>query len=424
MSHSGILDRVAALGRHSDSGDHYTRTYLTPAHRAAASKIAEWMCEAGMTVRIDAVGSVIGRYEASKPDAKTLLMGSHFDSVRNGGKYDGVLGILVPIAAISELNQRGERLPIALEVIAFSDEEGARFQTSFLASRALISGSDSISRIRGRRDAEGVSLDEAMRAAGLDPDDADAARMDFTRIAGYVEVHIEQGPVLLNDGHALGVVTHIAGGSRYLIRVKGEAGHAGTVPMALRHDALTAAAEMVLAIERRCSRGGLVGTVGILKVKDGSGNVIPGDVEFTADIRSGDDATRAKAEADVFAELDGIAQRRGVAVENTRTHEVHAVPCAPWLQEQIGASIESCGLRAPRLSSGAGHDAMILAEVTDVGMLFVRCGAGGVSHNPAETVTAEDAASAVNALLHFVRHFSPGERRHLADHEDRRASQA
>lgn len=419
-----ILERVDALGRHSDSPNHYTRTYLTAAHQAAASKIAEWMREAGMAVRIDAVGSVIGRYEAAAPEARTLLMGSHFDSVRNGGKYDGVLGILVPIACIAELNRRGERLPVALEIAAFSDEEGARFQTSFLASRALISGSDSLVHLRQRRDADGVTLEEAMRAAGLDPDDVDAARIDPTQLAAYVEVHIEQGPVLLNGGHALGVVTTIAGGSRHLVRVKGEAGHAGTVPMSMRHDALAAAAEMVLAVERRCARGRLVGTVGILQVKDGSGNVIPGAVEFTTDIRSGEDATRRKAEADVFAEMESISQRRGVAIERSKTHEVHAVPCAPWLQERIGKSIEACGLPAPRLSSGAGHDAMILAEVTDVGMLFVRCGAGGVSHNPAETVTAADAELAVKALLHFLREFVPRKARDFADHEDRRASQA
>jgi hydantoinase/carbamoylase family amidase len=424
-----ILERVADLGRHSDSPSHYTRTYLTTAHQAAATKIAEWMREAGMTVRIDAVGSVIGRYEAAAPGARTLLMGSHFDSVRNGGKYDGVLGILVPIACIAELNRRGERLPVALEIAAFSDEEGARFQTSFLASRALISGSDSLIHLRGRRDADGVTLEEAMRAAGLDPDGIDAARIDPAQLAAYVEVHIEQGPVLLNGGHPLGVVTHIAGGSRYLIRVKGEAGHAGTVPMSMRHDALAAAAEMVLAVESRCSPSplgqghALVGTVGILKVKDGTGNVIPGEVELTADIRSGDDATRRKAEADVFAELESIAQRRGVAIEQSKTHEVHAVPCAPWLQDQIANAIEACGLQAPRLASGAGHDAMILAEVTDVGMLFVRCGAGGVSHNPAETVTAGDADLAVKALLHLLRQFVARKTRDLADHEDRRASQ-
>jgi hydantoinase/carbamoylase family amidase len=404
MDGQEILDRVAALGRHSDSPDHYTRTYLTPAHQAAARQIAQWMRAAGMAVRFDALGSVIGRYEAAAPQAKTLLMGSHFDSVRNGGKYDGVLGILVPIACVAELDRRGERLPIAIEIAAFSDEEGARFQTSFLASRALIGRFDKSA--LERRDADGVTLAEAMRLAGLDPARADSARIDPATLAAYVEVHIEQGPVLLNAGLALGVVTTIAAGIRHTLRVKGEAGHAGTVPMGMRHDALAAAAEMVLAIEKRCSAGGsLVGTVGILKVKDGSSNVIPGEVEFTADIRAADGETHQVAQREVFAECEAIAKRRGVALEHARTHEVRAVPCAPWLQEQLAKSIEGCGIEVKRLPSGAGHDAMILAEVTDVGMLFVRCGAGGVSHNPAETVSAADAGLAAEALLDFLRNF-------------------
>ncbi|MGZ5111633.1 MAG: M20/M25/M40 family metallo-hydrolase, partial [Usitatibacter sp.] len=196
------------------------------------------------------------------------------------------------------------------------------------------------------------------------------------------------------------------GGSRHLVKVRGEAGHAGTVPMTMRHDALAAAAEMALAVEARCGAGGsLVGTVGILKVKDGTGNVIPGEVEFTADIRAGDDATRRDAEADVFAQCDLIARRRGVRIERSKTHEVHAMPCAQWLQRQLDASVESVGVRPRRLPSGAGHDAMIVAEIVDAGMLFVRCGAGGVSHNPDETVSAEDAGIATEALLHFLRHF-------------------
>jgi len=401
-----ILDRVAQLARHSDAPDRYTRTYLTPAHRAAARQIAQWMEEAGMRVRVDAIGSVIGRYEAAAPGAKTLLLGSHFDSVRNGGKYDGVLGILVPVACVAELHRRGERLPVAIEIAAFADEEGARFSTSFLASRALIGRFDPA--VLERRDADGISLAEAMAAAGLDPAKVASARIDPASLAAYLEVHIEQGPVLLDGGHALGVVTTIVAGLRHTVRVKGEAGHAGTVPMPRRHDALAAAAEMVLAIEKRCSAGAtLVGTVGILKVKDGSSNVIPGDVEFTIDIRAGDGATHLAAQKDVFAECEAIARRRGVAIEHTKTHEVQAAPCAPWLQDAIARSIErAVGGKAPRLPSGAGHDAMVLAEVTDVGMMFVRCGAGGVSHNPAETVSAEDADAAAKALLDFLRTFT------------------
>ena len=403
-----FIDRVQSLARHSDSSAHYTRTYLTPAHQGAARQIAEWMRAAGMAVRIDAVGSVIGRYASAAPDAKTLLMGSHFDSVRNGGKYDGVLGILVPIACVAELHRRGERLAVAVEIAAFADEEGARFQTSFLASRALVEGTACLTPLLERRDADGVALGEAMGAAGLDPARADRDRVDPATLAAYVEIHIEQGPVLLNEGHALGVVTSIAAGTRHLLQVKGAAGHAGTVPMAMRHDALTAAAEMVLAIEARAAAGGsLVATVGILKVKDGTGNVIPGDVEFTADVRAPDGATLVAGREAMFAACASIAKRRGVSLAIDQTHEVEAAPCAARLQDQIAAAIERVvpGRKARRLPSGAGHDAMILAKVTDVGMLFVRCGAGGVSHNPAETVSSDDAALAIAALLVFLRHF-------------------
>jgi allantoate deiminase/N-carbamoyl-L-amino-acid hydrolase len=401
---SRVLERVQVLARHSDSPDHYTRTLFTPAHRAAAREIAQWMAEAGFAVRVDAVGSVIGRYDAATPDAPTLLMGSHFDSVRNGGKYDGVLGILLPIACIAELHARGERLPVALEIAAFSDEEGARFQTSFFASRSMLGRFDP--QWLERRDADGVTLAQAMREAGLDPARVDEARIDAATLAAYVEVHIEQGPVLLDEGLPLGIVTTIAGGTRHLLRVRGEAGHAGTVPMPMRHDSLAAAADMVLAVETRASAGGsLVGTVGVLRVKDGTGNVIPGEVELTVDIRAGEDAVREAAERDVFAQCEAIARRRGVSLERTKTHEVRAVPCAPWLQDALAASVERSGVAPRRLPSGAGHDAMILAQATDVGMLFVRCGAGGVSHNPAEIVSAEDCEVAAAALLDFLRHF-------------------
>jgi allantoate deiminase len=406
-----IIARAQELARHSDSAEHYTRTYLTPAHQEAARVIAAWMREAGMAVRTDAVGSVVGRYEAASPGAPTLLMGSHFDSVRNGGRYDGNLGILLGIACVAQLNRGGERLPVAIEVAAFSDEEGARFQTSFLASRAMLGKFDP--EWADRRDTSGVTLGDAMRAVGLDPARAGEARIDASRLAAYIEVHIEQGPVLLREGQALGVVTAIAAGARHAMKVVGEAGHAGTVPMALRHDALAAAAEMVLAVEARCSAGGsLVGTVGILEVKDGTGNVIPGEVRFMMDIRAADAQVLADAQRDVFAELDAIAKRRGVRLEGNRTHEVRAVPCAGWLQDQIAAAISSVtgSARVRRLPSGAGHDAMVMAEATDAGMMFVRCGAGGVSHNPAETVSEEDAGAALGALLHLVRGFAPLQR--------------
>jgi hydantoinase/carbamoylase family amidase len=404
------ISRAAALARHSDTPEHYTRTYLTPAHQAAAHQIGAWMAAAGMAVRVDAVGNVIGRYEGGVPGARTLLMGSHFDSVRNGGRYDGVLGILVPIACVAELHRSGERATAAIEIAAFADEEGARFQTSFLASRALLAGASSFAPLLERRDADGVTLAEAMRAAGLDPARIDEARIDPATLAAYVEVHIEQGPVLLGRGAPLGVVTSIAGGSRHWVTVRGDAGHAGTVPMPMRHDALAAAAAMVLAVEEIAARSATVGTVGMLQVRDGTGNVIPGEAEFSVDIRAPDDGLRQRVEGETFARFEAIAAERGVRVEKVKRHEVRAAPCAPWIQDRLAASLERCGLDAVRLPSGAGHDAMILAEATDIGMLFVRCGAGGVSHNPAETVSVADCSLAVRALLDFLRRFEPPRR--------------
>ena len=406
MDGSEIVARAQALARHSDSTQHYTRTYLTAAHQAAAREIAQWMRDAGMAVRMDAIGNVFGRYEGETSGAKALLIGSHYDSVRNGGKYDGVLGILLGIACVESFRSEARRMPFALEVGAFADEEGARFQTGMLSSRTLVSGFDA--RLLDRHDAQGVTLGEAMRAAGLDPQRAGEARIDATSLAGYVEVHIEQGPVLLNAGVPLGVVTSIAAGARHAMIVTGEKGHAGTVPMPMRHDALAAACEMVLAVEKRCSAGGsLVGTVGLLEVKDGTGNVIAGEVRFTVDIRAADARTLAEAQHDVFAQLDAIAARRGVKLAGNRTHDVKPVPCSIRMQEQIAAAVERTLRTRPalRLPSGAGHDAMIFAEVTDVGMMFVRCGAGGVSHSPEETVNAQDAGLALAALVDFARNF-------------------
>ena len=397
-----ILARAESLARHSDSPDHYTRTWLTPAHRAAAAQIADWMREAGMAFRTDGAGSVIGRYEGAAPGAKAIVTGSHYDSVRNGGKYDGVLGILVPLSCVAQLHRGNVRLPHAIEVIAFADEEGARFQTSFLASRAHLGKFDAA--LLDRRDADGVRFDEAMRAAGLDPAAIAADARDPATIAAYVEVHIEQGPVLLDAGLPLGVVTAIAGGTRHRMTVMGAPGHAGTVPMAMRRDALAAAAEMVGAVEARArSVPGLVGTVGLLEVKDGTGNVIPGEVSFTVDIRSGEDAVREAAQRDVFAAFDAIASRRGVTVSARRNHAVQATTCSPRIQEQLAHGVAAAGAPVRRLPSGAGHDAMVMAQATEVGMLFVRCGAGGVSHNPAETVTQADAGLAVAAMLAFIR---------------------
>jgi len=399
-----ILQMAGQLSRHSDQPDALTVSYLSPAHRAVAQDLAGWMREAGMRVEIDALGNVVGRYAGAHPDAPVLMTGSHFDTVRDGGRYDGRLGILLPIAVVAGLNASGERLPCELEIVAFADEEGLRFRSSFLSSSALVGAFDAA--LLDRADADGIALRDAMRAAGLPGTEASirALARDRRQLAGYVEVHIEQGPVLLDRGLPVGIVTSIAGSVRMAAAVTGLASHAGTTPMTMRRDAAAAAAEMILAVERRCSQAPtLVGTVGMLAVPNGSANVVPGRCDFSLDIRAGDDATRDAAVADVVRECEAIASRRGVALSLTPVMRVPCARCAPRLVDELEACVERAGVQAFRLPSGAGHDAMMMARLTEVCMLFVRCGNGGISHNPLETMTADDAGVAAGVFVDFVR---------------------
>ena len=401
-----ILEWADQLAGHSDQANSLTVAYLTRAHQTAAAEIAGWMIEAGMQVEIDAVGNVVGRYAAQDPTAKVLLTGSHFDTVRNGGRYDGRLGILLPIAVVKRLHEHGIRLPFHLDVVAFAEEEGLRFQSGYLASSALIGSFDPA--WLDALDDDGVSMRDAMRAAGL-PGTEEAIRAlkrDPARMAAFIEVHIEQGPVLLDRGLALGVVTSIAGSVRMTASVIGQASHAGTTPMTMRRDAAAAAAEMALAIESRCGQApSLVGTVGMLNVPNGATNVVPGRCDFSIDIRASDDATRDEAVVDVLRVCQAIAQRRGVAMTFARTMAVPCAPCAEPLMDLLAASLERVGVPHFRLPSGAGHDAMMLSRITKACMLFVRCGNGGISHNPAETVAVEDVELAALVFLDFLRNF-------------------
>lgn len=399
-----VLRWADRLAQWSDQPDALTCAYLTPAHRQTAAQLAAWMREAGMRVRIDAVGNVVGRYESDRPDAKTLMTGSHYDTVRNGGKYDGRIGILIPIAVAGHLHRRGARLPYHLEVVAFAEEEGVRFKSTFLGSSALAGRFDRA--LLAQTDADGVTLRAALAAAGHDADAIGAIARDPADLLGYVEVHIEQGPVLLEHDLALGVVTAIAGSSRYLVELTGQASHAGTTPMTMRRDAAVAAAEIVLMVEQRCSYGdALVGTVGQLQVPQGSVNVVPGRCNLSLDIRAADDTVRMAASGDVLDEIAHICETRQIDVGIRQIVSARAVPCAPWLMRQLGDAVERSGLPRFELPSGAGHDAMAMAAVTDVAMLFVRCGNGGISHNPLETMTADDADIAAQVLLDFLREF-------------------
>jgi len=396
-----IMQRVAQLAEHSEAQDRLCRRYLTPEHQRANALVEEWMLAAGMHCHIDAAGNVVGRYEGLTPGQPALLIGSHLDTVRDAGPYDGMLGVLVGIECIDALNAAGERLPYALEVVGFGDEEGVRFQATLIGSSAIAGTFDQS--LLNRVDSDGVTMAFALREFGLDPDLITTAARSREDIVGYVEVHIEQGPVLDNEDLPLGVVTAIAGASRFNVRIIGCAGHAGTVPMTHRRDALAGAAEMILAVEQRAQRDGLVGTVGQIESAPGAVNVISGASVFSLDIRSGDDATRTLAVQEICAQFTEIAERRGLQLELEQTHDAPACQCAPHLANALGAALQRHQLSVRKLPSGAGHDAMAMAALTDVAMLFVRC-EGGISHHPDEQMTTADADLATVVLLDFLKH--------------------
>ncbi len=396
-----MLDRLAAF---SEQPDQLTCSYLSAAHVQTAAQIREWMLAAGLSVDMDAVANVVGRWR-SGDNAHTLMTGSHYDTVINGGRYDGRLGVVLPIVVAGQLRQKGETLPFDLEIVAFADEEGVRFKSTFIGSSAVAGTFDRA--LLTQQDAAGVTMETALRAAGFDPAAIAGIARQPQKLLGFVEVHIEQGPVLLERSAALGVVTAIAGSVRYHVAITGLAGHAGTVPMGSRHDAAAAAAEIVLAVERRCSREpGLVGTVGRLEVPGGAINVIPGRCDLTIDLRAGENSRRDAALADVMHEIEQIAARRGVQIRSELLMRASAASCSTAMRARWAASIERVtGIPPVALPSGAGHDAMKMAEITDVGMLFVRCGNGGISHHPDETMTLEDAGLAAQVFEDFLMNF-------------------
>jgi allantoate deiminase/N-carbamoyl-L-amino-acid hydrolase len=404
-----IIDMADRLAEHSETSDGLTCTYLTDAHRAVAGQLCDWMRTAGLQTHMDAVRNVIAR-APSPTGKKTLLLGSHYDTVRDGGRYDGRLGILAALLAAEELQHSGEQLPFLLEVIAFSEEEGVRFSTPYIGSSAVAGRFDPA--WLERQDEAGNRLGEVLQQAGCNTQAIAALARNPEDLLGYLEVHIEQGPLLLKQNCPVGVVTSIAGAVRYVVTVSGTAGHAGTVPMQLRHDAAAAAAEIVLAVEQRCSgTGGLVGTVGQLSVPGGAVNVIPARCALSLDIRAAEDSLRDAAIEDILKRIEEIAQHRGVRIETQELVLTPAVPCAPDLQKLLFESIAACGERQFSLVSGAGHDALMFHGLTDMAMLFVRCGNGGISHSPQEIISADDADLAVRILIEAIRNLA---RRHAA----------
>ena len=401
-----IVGRINALAAISESPGNLTRLFLTPEHRAAADLIMSWMVEAGMSARLDAIGNVCGRYEGEQPRSPCLMLGSHYDTVRDAGKWDGPLGLITAISCVADLNRRGRRLPFAIEVTGFADEEGVRFASTLLGSRA-IAGTFNES-VLATRDSSGKSVREALIEFGLNPDHVGAAARIRGELLAYVELHIEQGPVLEAHNLPVGVVTVIAGANRLAARLTGMAGHAGTVPMALRRDALTGAAECISRIEELCRAddAGLVGTVGFIHASPGATNVIPGQANFTIDIRAPTDSHRKRGVNEIVQQIEAIAKRRNLAVQVDVTHENRTVPCAPWLKQQVAAAVAAEGYGVFELPSGAGHDGMAMVDIADVAMIFVRC-RGGISHHPDEHVDLADADAGARVLLLLIENFRP-----------------
>jgi len=396
-----VMARADELAAISETPDALTRVYLSPQHLQANQRVAQWMAEAGMIVWQDSVGNVCGRYEGEQEGAPAVLLGSHLDTVRNAGRYDGMLGVLTAIEVVQSLHQQGQRLAKAIEIVGFCDEEGTRFGITLLGSRGLTGRWPA--QWLMQTDASGVSVAQAMVLAGLDPARVAQAARRTEEIAAYLELHIEQGPCLEQAGLALGVVEAINGARRLNCRFTGEAGHAGTVPMAQRKDALAAAAEWMVAVESTThERGGnLVATVGELRCLPGAVNVIPGEVALSLDIRGPQDAPLDALLNELLAQAQAIATRRGLTFSAEEFYRIAATPCDPRLQSLLTDAVHQAQGASLSLPSGAGHDAIAMAERWPVGMLFVRC-KGGISHHPAESVEADDVAQAITAFSYAV----------------------
>jgi allantoate deiminase len=402
---SRMLDE---LGRISDDRGVLTRTFLSPAMRRANARVGEWMRATGLIVREDSVGNLIGRLEPGTitPKPKTLLIGSHLDTVRNAGRFDGALGVLAPIVALGELRRRGITLPFGVEVVGFSEEEGVRFSSAYLGSKAyggILRQSD----LR-LRDPNGISIADALGEYNRSPFGPPKAAHRSRDLLGYCEVHIEQGPILETNNLAVGVVAAIAGQTRGTLIFRGRAGHAGTTPMALRRDALAGAAEFVLFSESYArQRSSLVATVGTLSVSGGTPNVIPGEVLLSLDVRHPQDGPRKRALRDLLRMANAIGKRRRLTVDWRQTQDNAAVTCSPQLSRALTASVRAVQGRTLSLVSGAGHDAVVISELTPITMLFVRC-RNGLSHHPDEYASPHDLGVAVEVLVDFFQKLAIG----------------
>ncbi|AMJ86471.1 allantoate amidohydrolase [Alteromonas sp. Mac1] len=396
-----VMARCEALGSLSQNPTCLDRRYLTEQHKLANQLTSGWMIEAGMTTWQDSVGNIWGRYTSAVPNAPRLIIGSHLDTVPNGGKYDGMLGVVAPVTLMAMFSGEGRQFPFHIDIVGFCDEEGTRFGTTLLGSRALTGKwQDEWRRLK---DEDGISLEDAMKNFGLDFDAINSATIAQTDLLGYLELHIEQGPVLEQENLPVGVVNAIAGAKRFSLTVTGMAGHAGTVPMSMRHDALCASAEMILAVESISQqRPGVVATVGKIENAPNGVNVISGRCQFSLDIRSEEDPLRDAALAEILQKINDIAVLRNVELKIEQTHSAPAVHCDSALQNTLLKGVTEAGIVPKVLASGAGHDAMAMAEICPVAMLFTRC-KGGISHHPAESITTDDVAASLAVMHHSLR---------------------
>jgi allantoate deiminase len=395
-----LLQRLDEAAQHSEPGPGVTRLFCSKQHRGVCEVIAGWMRRAGLTPELDASGNLVGRCARAQAGEKTLIMGSHQDTVVEGGKYDGMLGVALPLLALEALQEAGVILPYGVEVVAFGDEEGTRFQSTLIGSRAL-AGTFDASCLEAK-DADGISLARALQDFGGEPENIPALAREPDSVLGFVEVHIEQGPVLERRDHALGIVTALTGIERHRLTVSGKAGHAGTTPMPGRRDALVGAAEMILEADRVLNATeDFVGVVGKLDVRPNAVNVIPSEVTFTLELRSPRAEVRAQGCDAILTVCRRLAAARELEVGIEQTYSAEAVDCAAWLIEALGDACRAIGQPAEPLFSGAGHDGLAMCDLTDIGMLFVRC-RDGLSHHPDEAIGAADGEAATRALMQFL----------------------
>jgi len=398
-----VMQRCDELGCISQSSTYLDRRYLSREHMQANEQVSVWMQQAGMQTWQDAVGNVWGRYQSAAPDAKRLVLGSHLDTVINGGKYDGMLGVIAPIALIDMFTAQQIELPFHVDIVGFCDEEGTRFGTTLLGSRALTGHWQS--QWASLCDENEISLRQAMLDVGLDFDRVLTSKLDPDSLVGYLELHIEQGPVLEEHNLPTGIVSGIAGAKRMQLTVKGMAGHAGTVPMNMRQDALVGASTMIIAIEKIAQQAGIVATVGTIENRPNAVNVISGQTTFSLDIRSDDDALRDATLAQIIQTCEQLAETHQLQLSYTLTHDAPAVLCHPPFIHALKTATKQAGITPLTLLSGAGHDAMAMADICPIAMLFTRCDKG-ISHHPAEAINSSDVAASLRVLDHFIQHFS------------------